>query len=59
MFVIGKQEVEARSLAVRSRAGGRQQVLSLADAKAKLLEEQTTKSVASLLVPPAPAEANA
>lgn len=59
MFVIGKQEVEARSLAVRSRAGGRQQVLTLEDAKQKLLEEQATKSVASLLVPPAPAEAEA
>jgi threonyl-tRNA synthetase len=59
MFVIGKQEVEARSLAVRSRAGGRQQVLTLADAKAKLIEEQNTKSVNSLLVPPAPVEAEA
>jgi threonyl-tRNA synthetase len=54
MFVIGKQEVEARSLAVRHRAGGRQQVHTLDDTKRLLLEERDTKATESRLVPPAP-----
>jgi threonyl-tRNA synthetase len=59
MFVIGKQEVEARTLAVRSRTGGRQQVLPLDEVKRLMLEENATKRPDSLLVPAAPAEAQA
>jgi threonyl-tRNA synthetase len=56
MLVIGKQEVEARSVAVRSRVAGRNLVFPLAEVQRLMLEENVTKSPTALVVPAAPAE---
>jgi threonyl-tRNA synthetase len=56
MLVIGKQEVEARSVAVRSRVAGRNLVFPLAEVQRLMLEENATKSPTALVVPAAPAE---
>ncbi|HEY9723649.1 MAG TPA: threonine--tRNA ligase [Oscillatoriaceae cyanobacterium] len=53
MLVIGKQEVEARSVAVRTRTGGRNRVLPLSEVQSLMLQEQNTKHPEPLLVPPA------
>jgi hypothetical protein len=45
--------VEARSVAVRARAAGRNKVMSLDEVKRLMVEEATTKSVTPLVVPPA------
>ena len=52
MLVIGKQEVEARAVAVRTRTGGRNKVLPLSEVASLMVQERDTKAVKSLLVPP-------
>lgn len=52
MLIIGKQEVESRSVAVRARAGGRNKVLPLDDVLRLMREEAETKSTSPLVVPP-------
>ena len=51
MLVIGKQEVEARAVAVRTRTGGRNKVLPLTEVARQMVEERDSKATASLLVP--------
>jgi threonyl-tRNA synthetase len=50
MIILGKQEVEAGTVAVRARAGGRNQVLALAEAKRRLVEERDTRSITAIVV---------
>jgi threonyl-tRNA synthetase len=50
MLIIGKQEVEARSVAVRARAGGRNQVMPLEEVKARMTAERDTKALTPQVV---------
>lgn len=51
MLVIGKQEVETRAVAVRSRKGGRNRVLPLTEVLSLMIEERETRALDSRLVP--------
>ena len=44
MLIIGKQEVADRSVAVRARAGGRNQVMPLDEVKRRMIEERDSRS---------------
>ena len=51
MLIIGKQEMAARSVAVRARTGGRNQVVELQRVIDLLARERDTKSLTSLVMP--------
>ncbi|MDB5096245.1 MAG: threonine--tRNA ligase [Cyanobacteria bacterium RYN_339] len=50
MLIIGKQEVEARSVAVRARAGGRNQVMPLDEVKVRMTAERDTRALTPQVV---------